>query len=176
MGLLQLALSTVSTSVLVVSPRGYEADGPHALTVGDGPVHLRPPDGLLQLHIVHWYRIVEDSGPRGPWRVTSAGYHYLVSGPGENGERPEDLFAYHWHPSGQSHVTTPHLHFWVGHKVELGHLARQIAQAHIPTGRISLEQVLRLIIEELNVPTRRGDWAEILDEGQAFFEGWRSWR
>jgi hypothetical protein len=50
-----------------------------------------------------------------------------------------------------------------------------VSRVHIPTGRITLEAVIRLAIEEFETPPLRADWSAILDESQAAFEQWREW-
>jgi hypothetical protein len=55
----------------------------------------------------------------------------------------ERLFAYHWHPTGASPVTWPHLHVLDP--------ASALRKVHLPTGRISLEEVLRLAVVEFAV-------------------------
>lgn len=40
-------------------------------------------------------------------------------------------------------------------------------RAHLPTGRVSVESVLRLLLHDLDVTPRRDDWREVLDRGPA---------
>jgi hypothetical protein len=70
-----------------------------------------------------------------------------------------EIIAYHWHPEGRSHVTTPHIHLGPG--AEMGR--RDLARAHLPTGQVMLEDVLRFAITELGVRPLRRDWSEVLD-------------
>ncbi|MDQ3693418.1 MAG: hypothetical protein M3464_07305 [Chloroflexota bacterium] len=41
---------------------------------------------------------------------------------------------------------------------------------HLPTGRVSIQSVVRFAIEELGVPPLRRNWRDILDRGQQQFE------
>jgi len=66
------------------------------------------------------------------------------------------ILAYHWHPVGVSPVTWPHLH-----------LAGQVAaipfdKAHLPTGPVTLQDVLRFAIVDLGVEPLRPDWRDVL--------------
>lgn len=79
---------------------------------------------------------VEFEGPRGPWKVQTTAYFYEL----RRGEH--ELIAYHWHPQGASSYTTPHLH--IGPGAELGFAA--LRRAHLPTGRIAVEEVLRTAV------------------------------
>jgi hypothetical protein len=86
--------------------------------------------------------------------VLTTGYLYQLRA----GER--ELLAYHWHPRGLSPHTDPHMH--LGAAAELGFA--DLGTAHLPTGRIGLEHVLRLAIRDLGVEPRRGDWREVLGD------------
>ncbi len=162
---LQKALACVTPTVLNVSGGYYVADRPHALTLGDGdPVPLSGAHELA-LSVAQNYRVMEFEGPRGPWKVQTTSYFYEL----RRGEK--ELLVYHWHPRGASPHTNPHLHLGPG--AELGFELLQ--GAHVPTGRIALEELLRLAITELSVRPRREDWAEVLADTQAGYEAWRTW-
>ena len=83
--------------------------------------------------------------------VTVVGYRSelrLVDGP--------MLLAYHWHPVGVSPVTTPHLHL-------SGAVAGvDLTKAHLPTGHVTLQDVVRFVITEWGVRPRRDDWPAVL--------------
>jgi hypothetical protein len=164
-GPLQLALSCVTSEVLRAG--GYHvADEPHALTLGRGlPVRLRG-EGRLSLTFDHHYRIVEDPGPRGPYKCSTTSYLY-----GLDDSDGREVLSYQWHPSGRSPVTWPHLHLGAGAAV--GRL--ELARAHLPTGRVSIEEVLRLAISELGVEPLREDWREVLERTQQAYETSRTW-
>lgn len=99
------------------------------------------------------------------WDVTSKGYVYQLH---DQGGR--ELIAFHWHP-GQSHQPDfAHLH------VTTVDQPPQIQRKHhVPTGRVSLESVIRFAIQELGVRPLRPDWEQVLDAGQAKFDARRSW-
>ena len=86
----------------------------------------------------------------GEWR--SIEYYYAVL----NSEEQEVLL-YHWHPRGSSSVTTPHLHLKQG--AQVGH--PEVRGAHLPTGAVSLNAILRVLIAELSVRQLRPDWESI---------------
>jgi hypothetical protein len=68
-----------------------------------------------------------------------------------------EILSYHWHPEGRSAVREPHLHLGPSAKVGLTILAN----AHLPTGRLALVNILRLAISEFGVVPRRDDWADV---------------
>jgi hypothetical protein len=46
---------------------------------------------------------------------------------------------------------------------------------HLPTGRVSIEAVVRFLIEDLDVVSRRDDWRIILDRHEEAFRRSRTW-
>jgi hypothetical protein len=151
-----------------VSADGYGAtEGPHALTLEKGdPVRIRGGANGLYMRIAQQYRIVE-SDSRGPWKVQTTSYAYSLF----RANDLQEVLAFHWHPTGPSRVTTPHLHVEGGSGVTFPRLAG----AHIPTRRISIEEFLRLAINELGVRALRDDWRKVLDKGQRGFEASQTW-
>jgi hypothetical protein len=73
------------------------------------------------------------------------------------------ILAYHWHPSGRSTVTAPHLH--VGGRTA----PVDLSKAHLPTGVVALPAVVRMSITELGVEPLRTDWREVLDQANNAF-------
>lgn len=101
------------------------------------------------------------------WRVSTALYVYEVRTP--DGER---VIAYHWHPlleQREHPYPFPHLH--IGDQAGPSLLAKR----HLPTGRVSLEAVVRFLVDELAVEPIRPDWAAVLTSTEAEFHRRRSW-
>jgi hypothetical protein len=148
---LQRTISCISKAVLL--PKGHDPNKIHALTLGE-PVALRGGEGLT-LSVSQRYRVVRASGKRGPWKASTVAYIYAL------GNSKGEIIAYHWQPDTQPE---PHLH------------ARQLGKRrHIPSGRVSLEQVIRLGIEEYGVKPIRDDWDAVLSAGHNAFVKWRTW-
>ncbi len=137
--------------------------------VSGNVVPLRTTDDQrgLRFGVYLEYRILEapDAVADERFRVDVMRYAY------EFLDREErELFAYHWHPAGVSPVRFPHLHLPrvsliaptggspLGGLSEIG-----IGKAHFPTGPISLEGVIGLLIRDFGVVPRRRDWAEVLE-------------
>jgi hypothetical protein len=51
----------------------------------------------------------------------------------------------------------------------------ELQRAHFPTGRVSVEEFLRLAIHAFDVKPRRSDWRAVLQRTQAAFSKWRTW-
>jgi hypothetical protein len=117
------------------------------------------------LEFIHRYSIAETDGELGPWKASSAEYVYRLLDHEQN-----TIVAYHWHPHTGSRaphpIVWPHLHV-----SGPGGLRR----VHLPTGRVSVESVVRLAILDLQVEPRRKDWREVLENGQKLFERLRTW-
>lgn len=181
---LQQALSCVTDAVLTVSPNGYQpSDAPHRLSLGDGtPVLLRAPlsSGATRvgLSVFQAYRIVR-AGERSVWRIQTVAYQYAL----DDSDRRE-ILAYHWHPHIEN-VVYPHLHINRGAVPrEVGStrlaptqivLLPEMAQAHLPTRRIALEDMLRLLIEQFRVEPIRRDWDAVLQRTRESFKVGRTW-
>ena len=75
---LRQVVSCVSRGVLNVRGGYHPSDRPHSVIIGGGlPVGL-PSPGRLSLRMVHHYRVLEDPGDRGSWKVRTAAYYYSL--------------------------------------------------------------------------------------------------
>lgn len=165
-GPLQKAISCVNVSahLWAFGSDGHSPGGDHAMVPDlSRPVDLageRP----LKFRCLFAYRVEEAEGERGPWKVTTvAYYHTLEDGTGR------EIVAYHWHPGTPPDF--PHLHIGPGTGADIG----GINKYHFPTGRVSLEGVLRLAIEEFGVTPARADWKTVLRSTEARYEAYRTW-
>ena len=169
----QQAVSCVSDTVVLVSRGGYApaaANAPHhSLTLSDYTTRLAGP-GRLSLGVEIQYRINPTRGERGRWQAEVAAYYY-----GLYDVDAREILAYHWHPHVEN---VPFAHLHVSHgavqrtvldrlQLSAAHnaLRPDLAAAHLPTGQIALQTVLRLAIEQFQVlprPAHRADWREIL--------------
>ena len=151
----QKLVACVTDAVVDVAGGYYVSPDPHRLILNNGfPVVL---GGRTQFmfRLQEFYRIEEIGDPRAFWNVDVVEYYYTVL----NSEEKEVLL-YHWHPRGSSSVTTPHLHLKQG--AQVGH--PEVRGAHLPTGAVSLNAILRVLIEEMGVRPLRPDWESILAE------------
>jgi hypothetical protein len=160
------ALSCVAT--LSITTGQPELDKANKLSVNDGcPVHLKrtPQGGPIELNIEMWHKIIYDP-ENGPYRVTTLSYNHSIKLP-EDGE----VISFHWNPDGKSDVKTPHMHIGTS---QLKKWSVLDSKTHLPTGRISIEQVVRFAIEELGAD-RADDWKQKLSETEQPFLDHRSW-
>jgi len=78
--------------------------------------------------------------------------------------------SYHWHPNPK--VPGPHAH--LGH-TQLADHAVLSQKAHYPTGRVSLESVVRACITEYGVTALNDDWDKALALREGDFLRHRTW-
>lgn len=95
--------------------------------------------------------------------VTSYSYRLLTS-------EHREVVAFHWHPSGLSRFTTPHLHVAGASPISLPVLANgvprslDIGKAHLPTRQLGPEDIVALLVDDpvFAVEPRRIDWRRVL--------------
>lgn len=159
---LRRCLSCVTKAILLVSTSARPGDI-EAFALSEDPLDLSSTvAGALRLRLRQQYRLVkDDAAPRSQrWHVSTAAYSYRLEG-----ADGQELVSWHWHP--QTGVNYPHAHVNTGPVIT--------AKAHLPTGRVSVESVLRMLLLDLGVPPQRGDWAEVLDTAEAPFLAHRRW-
>jgi hypothetical protein len=105
----------------------------------------------VALSIMHWFRIVASGASRRSWDTSTVGYSYELLGAGGR-----ELFAFHWHPDSRSPITFPHVH------VNAQIAEFDLSKMHIPTGVLTLPEIVRFAIEELGVEPLRDDWRAAL--------------
>jgi hypothetical protein len=157
---LRKSLSCITDAVLYVPNK--QTGELEALTLSDDPLKLRrgapPSDNFVQLSIGHQFKVVHDDDG---WHVSTAQYAYdLLDSDGKQ------LIAWHWHPG--TGMSIPHLHL----HVPTGPINHKM---HLPTGRVSIEAVIRLLIDEFEVLPVRDDYEDILREAEAKFVQYRRW-
>jgi hypothetical protein len=169
LGPLRRSLARVTKAVLLVTPDGHiPMRDPHAATLsGAGPVRIGGAAGLAMLMSIQ-YRIVEAEGERGPWKTSVAQYEYSLVEEDDG----QEVLGFHWHPESRGRVNWPHVHVGTSMLAQDAVLDRRV---HIPTGRVAVEDVLRLAILDFGVEPLRNDWEAVFRETQDLFERWRTW-
>jgi hypothetical protein len=161
-------LSCIARAKITLSPGGRGKTGRvHALTLNDDqPIKLKSQPALM-LRVGMQYEIVRTTeNDRPPWRVSTRGYAYEMQT--ASGEL---VWSYHWHPAG-GRILYPHTH--LGH-TQLAEDAVLHQKAHNPTGRVSLESVVRACITEYGAAPMNDDWEKTLALREADFLRYRSW-
>lgn len=157
---------------MIVSPGGYTTGKVHSLAFAGAEIAtIRTADGgRIGLDLGMQYEVVAlpDDPVRGPYKVSTRKYMYTVKSPPDG-----EVLAWHWHPSTSGNAGhEPHVH--VGTR-ELGPESLLKKKMHIPTGRVSIEEVIRFCITELGGVPQRQDWLSVLADSEDLFNMFRTW-
>lgn len=114
------------------------------------------------------YRLIEDDGEgRGPWRATTEGYIYKLCDTDGS-----ELVQWHWHPDGASHEREPHYHFAGPLLAEDGIFT---PRTHVPSPRITFEEVVRKTVEWGRAEPLYEDWLDRLARAEKPHHVHRTW-
>ena len=163
---LQRTLSCLSKAIWVVGPSNAGTD--RKLTLSEEAIRLRTAEGpTLWLRASQHFELIPHPEFEGEWKSSTRAYVY------ELGLEDDDdgLIGWHWHPNTTPDRLTPHTHV----RVEHAPLGVSFPRLHIPSGRVSFEEVARFAIVELGVSPDREDWDDILAESLLRFQTYRSW-
>ena len=168
------ALRCVTQARLTTGKRPAFAVGPHyTVALNDmDPVALRGPThmSLSAGQVVRIVQVDDPDNPRGPYKIQTVQYFYdVLTSDGQ------EILSFHWTPEDSPpNRTFPHLHIGsVMLDADAHPLSKRFSKAHIPTGRVSVEAVVRFIIEECEVEPLRSSWREILAGSEDAFVQWR---
>ena len=135
---------------MVLTGQAYRpAPEPHTTAFGEGVARLGRNAGLM-LRVRQGYRFATGEGRAG-WRIETTSYAFrLLTRDGR------DLVSYHWHPTGRSSVTMPHLH------VSCLIPPFDLSRTHLLSGPVTLPTMIRLVIVAFGAEPLRPDWEAVL--------------
>ena len=157
---LQSVLSCVTNQPLV-RRRSEEVE---EFFLAGGPTRLTGCDLLLGMS--QYFHILDDP-ESGECTVRTASYTYEIL----DFNSHKDLFCFHWEP--HSKVKYPHTHLGFGvssHGLPIDN------KAHIPSGRVALEDVVEFLINDLGVKPLKKDWVEIIEPSRSEFHKIKHWK
>lgn len=162
---IEQALACLGTGKVVVSPRGRaDTSKTHSwsLNGGQGIVLRGRAAGSRFLASMH-YRIIPTDPEKydiaqGRWRITTSAYLYEFRA-ADNAK----LWAMHWHPTGKSHATFPHLHLYTVRP-----------DGHFVTPRQTLESAVQWCIE-MGAEPQNLHWQTVIAESGGIHQLYRSW-
>lgn len=152
---LQSYIAPIKQSLLCVSGSVLAITNNSTLTFLPGGIgDLNGTD--LRLRLAQKFSIVEDS--EDGFKVKTDFYAYtLVDRHGE------ELLAYHWHPQ-KDLPEFPHVH-----------VRGEFKRLHLPTGRVSIERVVEMLIREFGIAAVGEAWRHTLEGNRERFEQRRTW-
>lgn len=151
-------------------PAKYAAELPdeaRTLVLANAPVEVprKSADPLYFAPTQYIEVVPDDRVERREFRVTTHGYIYLLS---LHPRLETSVLEWHYHP----YAGRPDTHLHIGSvEGEPGPLVN----AHVPTGRVSFESIMRFLITEFGVEHPHEGWKEILAECEQRFRRHRTW-
>ena len=115
--------------------------------------------------------------PEHGMKARSLSYAYSLSTQGE--EDFEEMLSYQWHP--KIGVTWPHLHLFKPafgpDGVPFAIADKPFERLHLPTGRVTIERLVGLLLDGFDVPAivPHDEWKLTLDRNEALFEKYKTW-
>jgi hypothetical protein len=149
---LQRAISCVTRAVVHSDRADASSPELQTLTIANGDAVALSGLGELSLALAVYFHMERDR-TQGLWMVVVVGYLFSVED-----RSGRFVIAYHWHTTGRSRVAFPHFHLGPAAQVGQPHLEG----AHFPTGHITANDVVRLLIMDLGVEPLRRDWERVL--------------
>lgn len=132
----------------------------------NSPVRLK--NSELMFDFSYYFRIVQDR-ETSTYRVKTISYIYTI----EDDVTRHEVLAFHWEPeSPRSKVKTPHLH--IGFALADKALPFN-NKAHIPSGRVPVEDVIHFLISDLKVIPLKIGWGTIIAVSRESFIRQKTW-
>ncbi len=136
---------------------------------------LRRRKGLSHVYFeaAQAFRIVKDQRYPGEWKVQTLAYTYNVKVAPKKlreGESP-DVIMWHWQPHRSPEHASPHTHPPTSHRL----FGLSLPDLHVPTGRVSFEEIIRFLIGEVRVLPLDEDWPKVLDRTESHYRMHRTW-
>lgn len=148
---------------------GYLPEDALTAFVATGPIELErrgAPAPLYFIPTLPFEIVKDDRVKRREFRVRTHGYIYVLA---EDPTLERPMFEWHAH----SYLGPPHPHVHVNGILDAtGEILRGW---HLPTQRVSLEAVVRFLIEEFGIAAARQDWDAVLSDAEQRFMAHRRW-
>jgi hypothetical protein len=119
----------------------------------------------LILDFSQYFHVVK-SKEMGKFVVKTEAYVYSIL----TADTEKELFAFHWEP--HSKVKFPHVHLGFGAK---GHGLPIDNRAHIPSGRVAVEDVVTFLIADLGIKPLKDDWEDVIARERVQFMKNKNW-
>lgn len=132
------------------------------------------PASRLGLTVGIDYEIVRtDKTGSSKFKVATRGYKHQVV---MHDEDMTEVVLFHWHPGKGEHgkPLTVHPHIHIGPQL-LDKDSSITSRAHIPSGRVAMEDVIEFLIRDCGVTPLRDDWESVLSESRNNFRQYASW-
>lgn len=163
---LQKSLTCLSPTLIwntAAAERGER--GEFVLLLSDSPLRLnRLESEPLYFTATQNFHMEKDHRFTGEWKVKTDRYEYTLS---FSPNLSPELLAWHWHPGSKPE---PHLH------AHLEGPDPRLDKVHLPTGRVAFEEIVRCLIQDLEVRPARQNWENVLRDTETRFKTYRTWK
>jgi len=166
-------LACISTMPLIAHPDGQDQSSLY-FPGRDRFVPLYGGVEPLKLSVLHNVRHIQDDDDQ--WRVSTIHYAYDIQRERVDVSVPKVVAEFHFHPEPPPTATDEEIANWVRYshlhvETKLDVVARK---HHIPSGRVSLESVIRFLITQFEVTALRDDWEPTLvSMEESFVSSWQ---
>jgi hypothetical protein len=164
---MQRSLHCISPAIWIPGKPPLGGESEMALTTSEFPVALQDIHGQpLYLFASQAFHFERRPQLRTDWKVASDEYIYNVRSAADR-DPASQMIEWHWHPQ-----VRPECHAHVNGPLPGGF---HLSGAHLPTGRVSFEQVLIFLLDELEIVSRQPEWRETLTSNHALHAAYRTW-
>ncbi len=114
--------------------------------------------------------MIPDPRSDGAWKVKTVSYQYAI----ERKRDRQEVISFHWEGE-ESDNPTPHLHVGFAAHDRVLPISEK---AHIPSGRVAIEDIVKFAIEELGVQpirAKRSVWRDIVSTMRNLFVKHKTW-
>lgn len=137
---------------------------------GGSPTAARLRSGGWYLYLGQNLEVVQEQDKR--WRLRTLAYSYRIQrGPGEN-----DPWVFRFEYISRELQSFPHPrhHLHLPATLHVPGTIREIdlAKVHVPTGWVTVEELVRFLIHGLKVKSRKTNWDKLCRESEEKFREW----
>lgn len=137
---------------------------------GDVPTAAKLRTGGWYLYLGQTLETVKERNKS--WRLRTLGYSYRI----QRGPEQDDpwVFRFEYISRELQALFHPRHHLHVPTKLILPHSNREIdlAKVHIPTGWVTVEELVRFLVQGLGVRSRKSNWDRLCRESEETFRQW----
>lgn len=112
---------------------------------------------------------VVQEGPE--WRLKTLQYRYWVQGDDDDNS-DSWYFRFEYTSPTLKPMTNPRHHLHVPCTLRCGGANMELKQLHIPTGWVTVEEIIRFLVHEIGVRCKARTWDRILLESEEQFREW----
>ncbi|GAC1436248.1 MAG: hypothetical protein NVS1B11_20300 [Terriglobales bacterium] len=125
----------------------------------------------LFLYIGQTLQVIQQSDKS--WKLRTGAYRYRIQG--SQGLEDEDCLRWEYvgREKRENKYCRHHLHLQGAYTLGPRRTI-PLSKVHIPTGWVTVEEIVRFLITELNVKPKEEAWEECLRESEELFSQWTS--